>query len=64
MSDLNKMTGQLNHQLVEVLRKGLGGLVLLVTAARELNLRRREFPKPSLNQDYAYLFLTNTHITD
>ena len=33
MSDRNKM-GQLNQQLGEVLKKGIDGLVLLVTAVR------------------------------
>ena len=62
MSDLKKI-GQLNQQLGEVLKKGLDGLVLLVTAVRELKFRRRQLLRPSLNWDYAHLCLANTPIT-
>ena len=51
-------------EITDGFNKGLDGLVLLVSAAKELNLRRRELIKPAINRDYAHLCSASTVVTD
>ena len=53
-----------NEELGEGLKKVLDSIVLMVSASKELNMRRRELIKPALNNEYAHLCTSNVPITE
>ena len=59
-----KDSGQLTQALSAVLGKIFDGIISMSTAAKELNLRRREVMRSAINQEYSLLCLANVMVTN
>ena len=57
-----KSTVPMSKELGEALKKTFDSIVLMITATKELNLRRRELLKPAINREYIRSVIDTTPI--